>query len=93
MTLRRTRLFAILAATLAASALAGCGRRGPLELPPEYQAQGAALKAQQDAALAQTAKKLPPGAPVPPPPPPPIPSGVTGNRPPAEYPFPLDPLL
>jgi predicted small lipoprotein YifL len=91
-TLRRTRLFAILAATLAASALAGCGRRGPLELPPEYQAQGAALKAQQDAELARTAKKLPPGAAVPAPPPP-IPSGVTGNRPPAQYPFPLDPLL
>lgn len=93
MTLRRSRLFLIIAAALAASALAGCGRRGPLELPPEAQAQGAALKAQQDAELAKTAKKLPPGAPVPPPPPPPIPSGVTGNRPPAEYPFPLDPLL
>jgi hypothetical protein len=74
-------------------ALAGCGRRGPLELPPEYQAQGAALKAQQDAELARTAKKLPPGAAPVPAPPPPIPSGVTGNRPPAQYPFPLDPLL
>jgi predicted small lipoprotein YifL len=83
--------FALVA--LALLALSGCGRRGPLELPPEYQAQGAALKAQQDAELARTSpRKGATGAPVPAPPPP-IPSGVTGNRPPAQYPFPLDPLL
>jgi predicted small lipoprotein YifL len=77
---------------LALLALSGCGRRGPLELPPEYQAQGAALKAQQDAELARTSpRKGATGAPVPAPPP--IPSGVTGNRPPAQYSFPLDPLL
>jgi predicted small lipoprotein YifL len=90
---QRSRALAAVSLLLAAMALAGCGRRGPLELPPEYQAQGAALKAQQDAELARTAKKLPPGAAPVPAPPPPIPSGVTGNRPPAQYPFPLDPLL
>jgi predicted small lipoprotein YifL len=79
-------------AALALLALSGCGRRGPLELPPEYQAQGAALKAQQDAELKASPRKAATGAPVPAPPPP-IPSGVTGNRPPAQYPFPLDPLL
>jgi predicted small lipoprotein YifL len=87
------RLPAFALVALAVLALSGCGRRGPLELPPEYQAQGAALKAQQDAELAKTApRKATPGAPVPAPPPP-IPPGVTGNRPPAQYPFPLDPLL
>lgn len=86
------RLPAFALAALALLALSGCGRRGPLELPPEYQAQGAALKAQQDAELKASPRKAATGAPVPAPPPP-IPSGVTGNRPPAQYPFPLDPLL
>lgn len=94
MTLRRSRLCTLFAAALAVLALSGCGRRGPLELPPEYQAQGAALKAQQDAELAKAApRKAVPGAPVPAPPAPPIPLGVTGNRPPSQFPFPLDPLL
>lgn len=91
MTIRRTRLLLLLAA-FAVSALSACGRRGPLELPPEIQAQGAALKAQQAAALAKNAPKPAPGQATPEPPPPPIP-GTIGNRPPAQYPFPLDPLL
>lgn len=89
----RFNLLTVVALGLAALALAACGRRGPLELPPEVQAQGAALKAQQEAELARTPRKPAPGAePLPAPPPPPIP-GTTGNRPPAQYPFPLDPLL
>ncbi|HEY8163571.1 MAG: LPS translocon maturation chaperone LptM [Methylocystis sp.] len=90
-TLRRTRSFILLAA-IAAASLSACGRRGPLELPPEVQARGEALKAEQAAALAKNAPKPAPGQPTPEPPPPPIP-GTIGNRPPAQYPFPLDPLL
>jgi predicted small lipoprotein YifL len=84
--LRRTRLLLLFAA-LAASGLASCGRRGPLELPPEVQARGEALKAEQ----AKNAPKPAPGQ-AQPAPPPPIP-GTVGNRPPDQYPFPLDPLL
>jgi predicted small lipoprotein YifL len=90
-TIRRTHLLLLLAA-LAAAGLSACGRRGPLELPPEIQAQGAALKAQQAAALAKNAPKPAPGQAAPESPPPPIP-GTIGNRPPEQYPFPLDPLL
>lgn len=91
MTPRGLRLiFALIAA--AAASLAACGRRGPLELPPEVQARGAALKAQQEAAQAKTGAKPAPGQVAPETPPPPIP-GTIGNRPPADYPFPLDPLL
>lgn len=94
-TLSRSRiLLAILVATLAA-ALSACGRHGPVELPPETRARGAALKAQQEAAQARTqrgAKPPAPGADAPSPPPPPIP-GTVGNRPPDQYPFLLDPLL
>ncbi len=91
----RFRLTLLLAAA-AAVGLSACGRRGPLELPPEVQARGAALKAEQDAALARSgpkpAAKAAPGQAVPEPPPPPIP-GTIGARPPADYPFLLDPLL
>ncbi len=79
----------------AAASLAGCGRRGLPELPPETQARGAALKAQEEAAQARAAKGAPrpaPGADEASRPPPPIP-GTIGNRPPEQYPFPLDPLL
>lgn len=91
----RTPRKILLAASLAllAAGLSGCGRRGPLELPPEVQAQGKALKAQQEAqAKAVRGKPQPGAAEAPSAPPPPIP-GTLGNRPPADYPFPLDPLL
>lgn len=92
--MNRSRLLVLLA--LAAASLSACGRRGPLELPPEVQARGDALKAEQTAAQAKAARigpKLPAGQAAPPPPPePPIP-GTIGNRPPAQYPFPLDPIL
>ena len=90
MTLRSPRLFAVLAAALIAAGLSGCGRRGPLELPPETQARGALrAEARRESgphgaqAAAGDASRVPP---------PPIP-GTIGNRPPAQYPFPLDPLL
>jgi predicted small lipoprotein YifL len=92
---RQFRLPLLLAATLFAIGLPGCGRRGPLELPPEVQARGEALKAEQAAAQARAAKNAPkpaPGQALPEPPPPRIP-GTIGNRPPEHYPFPLDPLL
>jgi predicted small lipoprotein YifL len=89
-----SRLLGILALALALTSLGGCGRRGPLELPPETQARGAFLRAQAEAEQAKAAAH---GAPPPPPPPagappPPIP-GTVGNRPPDQYPFLLDPLL
>ncbi|WP_363350298.1 LPS translocon maturation chaperone LptM [Methylocystis echinoides] len=90
MTPRPLRLILLLAAAVVG--LSACGRRGPLELPPDVQARGAALRAQQEAALAKTGPKPAPGQAVPAPPPPPIP-GTIGNRPPEDYPFPLDPLL
>jgi predicted small lipoprotein YifL len=92
-TLRRSCLLILLA--LAAASLSACGRRGPLELPPEVQARGDALKAEQAAAQSKAARngpKLAPGQAAPPSTEPPIP-GTIGNRPPEHYPFPLDPLL
>lgn len=83
---------AVLALALLAASLGACGRRGPLELPPETQARGAALRAEAEARSARTARQPTPGAPESSLPPPPIP-GTIGNRPPAQYPFPLDPLL
>ncbi|MBM3550478.1 MAG: hypothetical protein FJX45_01690 [Alphaproteobacteria bacterium] len=82
-------LAATLALALTAASLGACGRRGPLELPPETQARGAYLRAQTEAAQAKAARGAPPpeNAPAPP-----IP-GTVGNRPPDQYPFPLDPLL
>ena len=91
----RNRALFILAAVLLAAMLSGCGRRGPLELPPDVQARGQMLKAQDEAArprAAQGAKPAAPGEDDPRRPPPPIP-GTIGNRPPEQYPFPLDPLL
>jgi predicted small lipoprotein YifL len=89
-----SRLLGILVLALVAASLGACGRRGPLELPPETQARGAILRAETEAAQARAAAH---GAPPPPPPPagappPPIP-GTVGNRPSGQYPFPLDPLL
>jgi predicted small lipoprotein YifL len=89
--LTRRRL-AVLALALVAASLGACGRRGPLELPPETQARGAILRAEAEQRAASGAPRPAPGAPEASLPPPPIP-GTTGNRPPAQYPFPLDPLL
>lgn len=110
MTFRPPFLLACLA-LLFASGLTGCGRKGPLELPPETQAYGEALKKQKlesqaanggapapAAASTQTSspqneasqkfdpnsEKLPKKSDIP---------GTSGNRPPQEYPFPLDPIL
>jgi len=100
---RKSRSLA-LAATLAllAAGLSGCGRRGPLELPPDVQARGAYLRAEEEekansrppAKSSRKAKAGEEAAPPPPanPPPPPIP-GTIGARPPEQYPFFLDPLL
>lgn len=96
MTLRGFRLLLLVAGAVAASGLAGCGRRGPLELPPEVQARGAALKAEQEAARTTAARSGPrpeAGAAEPAALPPPRIPGTIGNRPPEQYPFPLDPLL
>lgn len=92
MTLRGFRLLLLFAGAVAALGLSACGRRGPLELPPEVQAQGAALKAEQDATRARSATKPAPGAAEPAAPPVRIP-GTMGNRPPDQYPFVLDPML
>jgi predicted small lipoprotein YifL len=83
-------------ALLVASGLAGCGRRGPLELPPETQAYGEALKKQRQEAEQESGKQEPA--------PPFMPNsdqpsrksdipGTSGNRPAQTYPFPLDPIL
>jgi predicted small lipoprotein YifL len=91
LTLLRTapRGLAIASLLLLAASLAGCGRRGPLELPPDVQARG--QQAQAEAASRTPRATGPLGEPVAPPPPA-IP-GTVGNRPPAAYPFFLDPLL
>ncbi len=95
MTFRSHILLATLT-LLIASGLAGCGRRGPLELPPETQAYGEALKKQRQEAAQESGK--------PDPAPPFTPNsdqpsrksdipGTSGNRPTQTYPFPLDPIL
>ena len=95
---RAKRLILALAiAPLLAGALAGCGRKGPLELPPDVQAARQEKIAQQQAADAAKAKltggqgpKLseqgvkPKAQPV---------EGDVGHRPPVDYPFFLDPIL
>ena len=96
---RAKRLILALAiAPLLAGALAGCGRKGPLELPPDVQAARQEKIAQQQAEEAEKAKaanggqppKLsqqgvkPKTMPV---------EGDVGHRPPADYPFFLDPIL
>jgi predicted small lipoprotein YifL len=94
MRLRRP-LFGI-ALGLLALCVVGCGRKGPLELPADLQAERQAQAAQADAAAqAQASGRRPKlseeGAPPPAPARPPL--GDPGNRPPAVYPFPLDFLL
>jgi len=81
---------ALILAAFAALALAGCGRKGPLELPVDVQAERAARQAAQEEAAAKTGRKLSDeGAPPKPQPQP----GDIGHRPPADYPFVLDPVL
>ncbi|ARN80527.1 LPS translocon maturation chaperone LptM [Methylocystis bryophila] len=81
---------------LLALCLAGCGRKGPLELPADLQAERQAQAAQAEEAAAAQARakgrrpKLSEEG-VKPPPGPAL--GDPGNRPPAVYPFPLDFLL
>jgi predicted small lipoprotein YifL len=94
MRLRRP-LFGI-ALGLLALCVGGCGRKGPLELPADVQAERQAQAAQADAAAqAQASGRRPKlseeGAPPPAPARPPL--GDPGNRPPAVYPFPFDFLL
>ncbi len=85
--LRSTSL--ILAVSAALVLLSGCGRRGPLELPPEVQERGKALQ-ERDAAQPRPKPSLgeaeakPEKLPIP---------GTSGHRPPQQYPFFLDPLL
>ena len=96
---RAKRLILALAiAPLLTGALAGCGRKGPLELPPDVQAARQEKIAQQQAdeaakataASGGQAPKLsqqgikPKARPV---------EGDVGHRPPADYPFFLDPIL
>jgi predicted small lipoprotein YifL len=83
-------LVASAAFALMAFGLSACGRRGPLELPPDVQARG--FQAQAEAESRHPGPVNAVGEPTQTPPPPPIP-GTVGNRPPAEYPFLLDPLL
>jgi predicted small lipoprotein YifL len=91
---KKRLIAACAAATLLAAALGGCGRKGPLELPPDVLAAREGSRAEQEAA----APKAPPG---------PRPKlseegakpktgpaeGDVGHRPPQAYPFFLDPLL
>ena len=81
---------AFVLAALAALALAGCGRKGPLELPADVQAErNARLAAEQAAAPPPPRKLSDDGAPQKPQPQ----LGDIGRRPPPLYPFFLDPLL
>lgn len=82
---------ALFVVALAALVLAGCGRKGPLELPSDVQAERNARLAAQEDAAAGTRRKLSdegaaPAKPAPQP-------GDIGHRPPPVYPFILDPLL
>jgi predicted small lipoprotein YifL len=95
--MRPRRSYLPIALALVALCVAGCGRKGPLELPADVQAERQAQAAQQEAeaeAQARASGRRPKmseeGAKKAPTPPP---LGEVGNRPPAVYPFPLDFLL
>jgi len=93
---RQKILLALLAGALA-SALSACGRKGPLELPAEYRVQESDAKERRAAQQRdQSAKGLQPAfdpnSPGEPPKSSDVP-GTSGNRPPAQYPFPPDPIL
>jgi predicted small lipoprotein YifL len=95
---RRRLIFAFAIAPLLAASLAGCGRKGPLELPPDVQAARDASRAEHEATAAANAKNVagspkqklseegakPKAQPV---------EGEISHRPPQAYPFFLDPLL
>ncbi len=100
MSSRRVRclilVFAI--APMLTAALAGCGRKGPLELPPDVQAAKDASRAEQEATAAANARSAP-GSPKQKlseegakPKTQPV-EGEISHRPPQAYPFFLDPLL
>lgn len=85
----------LLVTSLLISGLVGCGRRGPTESPLETQAYDKAMnakEAEEQKTLTSQGKKITPknfdassqpgGIP-----------GTTGNRPPEQFPFPLDPIL
>ncbi len=96
MTPRQKILLALLFGALA-SALSACGRKGPLELPTEYRVQESDAKERRAAQQRdQSAKGLQPAfdpnSPGEPSKSSDVP-GTSGNRPPAQYPFPLDPIL
>lgn len=80
----------LLSMTLALAALSGCGRRGPLELPPEVAARPREVVVQKTTIVPPPGSKRPVEEDVkaqefiP---------GTTGHRPPDQYPFILDPLL
>ena len=92
---RAKRLIIALAiAPLLAGALAGCGRKGPLELPPDVQAARQEKIAEQQAAEAaknpEEKQKLSQQGVKP------KTEWVEGDikhRPPEKYPFSLDPIL
>jgi predicted small lipoprotein YifL len=97
---RRARrlILALAIAPLLAGALAGCGRKGPLELPPDVQAARQEKIAQQqaeDAANARAASggQWPKLSEQGVKPKPKWVEGDPGHRPPADYPFFLDPIL
>lgn len=84
----RRQAACLLTIVLATAALAGCGRKGMLELPPEVAAR--APDASQPAAPAPAS--LGANAPVEQKALSPVP-GTKGMRPPELYPFVLDPIL
>ena len=94
--MRRRLILAFAIAPLLAGGLASCGRKGPLELPPDVRASHDARRAQQEATEAAKSGKAgqqpklseegarPAATKV---------EGDVGNRPPEHYPFILDPIL
>lgn len=80
----------LLSLTLALAALSGCGRRGPLELPPDVAARPRQVVVEKTTVVPPPGSKQPVQEDVkaqeyiP---------GTVDHRPPDQYPFLLDPLL